>query len=146
MENLSYPTAVNTEAARVAIRESAARAQAGILAPALATETVLSRRIGFNELIAHARASTAHNLNVAKACRYFNDQHASQAVGEAERVEKLVEHQIAAIEAFPEIFRLLADLATEPERRRAAFPHETRPEWIALLAGRAATLLHQLQR
>ncbi|WP_175795935.1 hypothetical protein [Burkholderia anthina] len=147
MENLSCTTALNNEAARVAIRESAARAQAGVFTPATATETVLTPRIaGFTELIANARASAAHTIAIAKACRYFNDPHASQAVADAERIAKLVEHQISAIDALPEIIALLADLATEPERRRAHFPHEVRPEWIALLAGRAATLLRQIQR
>ncbi|PRG12190.1 hypothetical protein C6Q17_14120 [Burkholderia contaminans] len=101
---------------------------------------------GFVELIANARASAAHTIAIANACRYFNDPHASQAVADAERISRLVEHQIAAVEALPEIVRLLADLATEPERRRGNFPRETCPEWVALLSGRAASLLQRLQR
>ncbi|CAB3779281.1 hypothetical protein LMG28688_00789 [Paraburkholderia caffeinitolerans] len=147
MEHLSCTTALNNEAARIAIRESAARAQAGVFAPVLATETVLAPRIGgFTELIANARASAAHGVAIAKSCRYFNDTHASHAVADAERIATLVEHQISAIESLPEIIALLADLATEPERRRANFPHEVRPEWIALLSGRAATILRRIQR
>lgn len=130
----------------VAIRESAARAQAGIFAPVMTTVSVVKEIGNFEEVIAAARASVAHNLATAKARRFFNDHDASQAVGEAEQFGKIVEAQIAAIERFSEVRDLLGDMASEPERRRKHFPRETVPEWATLFAARAGSLLRAIWR
>lgn len=113
----------------------------GIFSSAINTFSVAHSARPFRELAIVARAAAALHLSIAQK----SGTEESRSVASARAFSEQVEKQIAMLNCIPEIVALLADIATEPTRRKASFPGVEIPEWAILFAGRAETALRHMR-